>query len=384
MVFTYDVSGQGHSEGQSTGPADDELRDALDFFIAPDRDWAAELQAGNIGIAGHSMVCAVQTVGNDNRPEVKAISAWSDLGPGYTGSAPIQGQGADYDAWITPPVPRRWPRRSRQARRIRMRCARRRRRPGDRDRERHAPRVVARHVLLTPRRGARRSRSSTRSRGSTSTWSPTSAAPGWARPSGSSRTTNRARARGTACRGSTCPPIRSAASTAATSATARSTANSGPPLPAGSHDPPVAAVQEHVVAEHLVRPLVRVVVEGLPLYVTCRFPLRRLVVPSSSSAIRRPRPDGHPVKTGGHASAHSPSSASDSGRRSRRCRSPSARSPDGQSHRRTMILVPESSSLGVCGAGAGLDGFAPSESSSPHAASAMAAVARTKRIRMAT
>jgi hypothetical protein len=47
---------------------------------------------------------AVQSVGNQNRPEVKAISAWSDLGSGYTGSAPIQGQGADYDAWITPPV----------------------------------------------------------------------------------------------------------------------------------------------------------------------------------------------------------------------------------------------------------------------------------------
>ena len=105
LVFTYDVSGQGHSEGQSTGPADEELRDALDFFIAPERDWAAELQAGNIGIAGHSMGAgAVQAVGNDNRPEVKAISAWSDLGTGYTGSAPIQGQGADYDAWITPPV----------------------------------------------------------------------------------------------------------------------------------------------------------------------------------------------------------------------------------------------------------------------------------------
>ena len=104
LVFTYDVSGQGHSEGQATGPAADELRDALDFFIAPERDWAGRLQAGNIGIAGHSMGAgAVQAVGNDNRPEVKAISAWSDLGSGYTGSAPIQGQGADYDNWIAPP-----------------------------------------------------------------------------------------------------------------------------------------------------------------------------------------------------------------------------------------------------------------------------------------
>ena len=34
---------------------------------------------------------------------MKAISAWSDLGPGYTGNAPIQGQGADYDNWIAPP-----------------------------------------------------------------------------------------------------------------------------------------------------------------------------------------------------------------------------------------------------------------------------------------
>jgi pimeloyl-ACP methyl ester carboxylesterase len=105
LVFTYDVSGQGHSEGQQTGPAADELRDALDFFISPERDWAGQLQADDIGIAGHSMGAgAVQEVGNDNRPEVKAISAWSDLGTGYTGTAPIQGQGADYDAWITPPV----------------------------------------------------------------------------------------------------------------------------------------------------------------------------------------------------------------------------------------------------------------------------------------
>lgn len=105
LVLTYDVSGQGHSEGQSTGPAPDELRDALDFFISPERDWAGMLQADNIGIAGHSMGAgAVQTVGNDNRPEVNAISAWSDLGSSYTGTAPIQGQGADYDAWITPPI----------------------------------------------------------------------------------------------------------------------------------------------------------------------------------------------------------------------------------------------------------------------------------------
>ena len=99
------MSGQGHSEGQSTGPAEDELRDALDYFIAAERDWAGRLQADNIGIAGHSMGAgAVQSVGNDNRPEVKAISAWSDLGPSYTGNAPIQGQGADYDNWIAPPV----------------------------------------------------------------------------------------------------------------------------------------------------------------------------------------------------------------------------------------------------------------------------------------
>ena len=104
LVFTYDVSGQGHSEGQSTGPAADELRDAIDFFVAPGRDWSSGLQAGNIGIAGHSMGAgAVQTVGNDNRPEVNAISAWSDLGGGYTGDTPIQGQGADYDNWIAPP-----------------------------------------------------------------------------------------------------------------------------------------------------------------------------------------------------------------------------------------------------------------------------------------
>lgn len=47
----------------------------------------------------------MQAVGNDNRPEIKAIVAWSDLGSGYTRNAPIQGQGADHANWTAPPVP---------------------------------------------------------------------------------------------------------------------------------------------------------------------------------------------------------------------------------------------------------------------------------------
>ncbi|MEX2196800.1 MAG: alpha/beta hydrolase [Thermoleophilaceae bacterium] len=106
LVMTYDVSGQGHSQGSATGDAAAELHEAVDYFIGAERDWADELQAGNVGMAGHSMGAgAVQSVGNANRPEINAIVAWSDLGPGYTGDAPIQGQGADYDNWIFPPVP---------------------------------------------------------------------------------------------------------------------------------------------------------------------------------------------------------------------------------------------------------------------------------------
>ena len=167
---------------------------------------------------------AVQSVGNDNRPEVKAISAWSDLGDGYTGSAPIQGQGADYDAWITPPVrddvgPDD---------------------PGKLDgfdavRERG---VDVQEIVIES--GTHLAWSHV-TWAYTSTWSEEIAlfyALAWfdkylagdlaatvrARPRASPRTTSRARARGTVSRASTCPPTRSAARTVATSATARSTA----------------------------------------------------------------------------------------------------------------------------------------------------------------
>ena len=47
---------------------------------------------------------AVQSVGSHGGV-VKAISAQSDLGPGYSGDVPIQGQGADYETFILPTFP---------------------------------------------------------------------------------------------------------------------------------------------------------------------------------------------------------------------------------------------------------------------------------------
>ena len=104
VVMTYEIPGQGRSDqGSSDPPA--ELRDALQFFLSDANPARAKVDATRIGTAGHSLGAgAVQSVG-DFGGVVKAISAHSDLRGTYAGSAPIQGQGADYDAFIFPPTP---------------------------------------------------------------------------------------------------------------------------------------------------------------------------------------------------------------------------------------------------------------------------------------
>jgi hypothetical protein len=119
VVMTYDVTGQGRSEGSSTGDAAADLRDAIDFFVStPERRYRHRdehsidfnplygmLDRDRIGTAGHSMGAgAVQTVGSHGGV-VKAISAQSDLRPTYADRVPIQGQGADYESFIFPPQP---------------------------------------------------------------------------------------------------------------------------------------------------------------------------------------------------------------------------------------------------------------------------------------
>jgi hypothetical protein len=105
VVLTYDVSGQGRSEGSSTGNAPEDLEDALKFFFSDDMPFAGRLDERRVGTAGHSMGAgAVQTVGSFGG-KVKAISAQSDLRPTYKWDVPIQGQGADYENFIFPPQP---------------------------------------------------------------------------------------------------------------------------------------------------------------------------------------------------------------------------------------------------------------------------------------
>ena len=119
VVMTYDVTGQGRSEGSSTGDAPADLEDALDFFLStPSEPYERQdensidvnplhgmLDRERIGTAGHSMgASAVQTVG-DHDGVVKAISAQSDLKADYAFDVPIQGQGADYESFIFPPQP---------------------------------------------------------------------------------------------------------------------------------------------------------------------------------------------------------------------------------------------------------------------------------------
>ena len=119
VVMTYDVTGQGRSEGSSTGDAPADLEDAIDFFVStPAKRYQRRdensidynplygmLNRKRIGTAGHSMGAgAVQTVGSRGGI-VKAISAQSDLRATYADNVPIQGQGADYESFIFPPQP---------------------------------------------------------------------------------------------------------------------------------------------------------------------------------------------------------------------------------------------------------------------------------------
>ena len=117
VVMTYDVSGQGRSEGNTTGDAVADLRAALDFFASKRNPLHRMLDRSRIGTAGHSMGAgAVQTVA-DHCGVVKAISAQSDLRATYPTSAapegacgprrpvPVQGQGADYESFVFPPQP---------------------------------------------------------------------------------------------------------------------------------------------------------------------------------------------------------------------------------------------------------------------------------------
>lgn len=104
VVMTYEIPGQGRSDKGASVPAE-ELRDALRFFLSSANPARAKVDASRIGTAGHSLgAFAVQDVG-DFGGVVKAISAHSDLRATYAGTAPVQGQGADYDNFIFPPVP---------------------------------------------------------------------------------------------------------------------------------------------------------------------------------------------------------------------------------------------------------------------------------------
>ena len=105
MVLTYDVTGQGKSDGAQRGNPVSELGSAIDWFVSPANPFAAELDLDRIGTAGHSMGAgAVQSVGSHGGI-VKAISAMSDLDADYSADVPIQGQGADYETFILPTTP---------------------------------------------------------------------------------------------------------------------------------------------------------------------------------------------------------------------------------------------------------------------------------------
>ena len=97
VVMTYDVQGQGHSDllpSNCTGPSDcpgvpyqqsynfyQGAEDALSWFLSKDDPARTQLNASQLGIAGHSLgASAVSWVGQcDTR--VKTIVAWDDLVP---------------------------------------------------------------------------------------------------------------------------------------------------------------------------------------------------------------------------------------------------------------------------------------------------------------
>src|SRR4051794_24921520 len=107
VVLTYDLDGQGRSEGNQQ-PAQDpagDLRSALRFFTSDGNPLRPMLDASRIGVAGHSLgAFAAQEVGSFGGV-VKAISAMSDMQATYADSVPLQAQGADYDNFIFPSAP---------------------------------------------------------------------------------------------------------------------------------------------------------------------------------------------------------------------------------------------------------------------------------------
>jgi pimeloyl-ACP methyl ester carboxylesterase len=106
-VLTYDLDGQGRSEGnqQPAQDPDGDLRSALTFFLSAANPLRSLLDAQRVGVAGHSLgAIAAQDVGSFGGV-VKAISAMSDMQTTYADSVPLQAQGADYDAFIFPPTP---------------------------------------------------------------------------------------------------------------------------------------------------------------------------------------------------------------------------------------------------------------------------------------
>ena len=105
VVMTYDLTGQGRSEGQSQDDPPRDLRAALSFFLSSANPLRSMLDRDRIGTAGHSLgASAVQAVGSFGGV-VKAISADSDMQSTYADDVPLQAQGADYDTFIFPPTP---------------------------------------------------------------------------------------------------------------------------------------------------------------------------------------------------------------------------------------------------------------------------------------
>jgi dienelactone hydrolase len=105
LVMTYDLTGQGRSEGYSSDDHPADLRAALATFFSSANPLHDLLDESRVGTAGHSLGAnAVQVVG-DFGGRVKAISAHSDMQSGYTGNAPLQAQGADYESFVLPPEP---------------------------------------------------------------------------------------------------------------------------------------------------------------------------------------------------------------------------------------------------------------------------------------
>src|SRR3954466_13565546 len=94
MVMTYDVQGQGDSDlagedcpGACSGVPYQQnfnfyqgAEDSLSFFLSSKNPYAADLDAGRVGIAGHSLGAAAVSVVGQCDKRVKTIVAWDNLG----------------------------------------------------------------------------------------------------------------------------------------------------------------------------------------------------------------------------------------------------------------------------------------------------------------